>query len=299
MKFGRLYSMSVQGASDTHRVDFPLTVRFQTRGSTTFSMGTGVFLVYNLTADVRNDIYKDICDVTAYRQVVFSAGYQSDSANPGAINLPIIYQGNVLQAFSYRQGPDWITEIHALDGGFAVDNATINLSKPAPWNYNDALTDMVNALKPFGLKLGLIGAFDFNNRTRGISFSGNVWDLISQSVSPLLGQAFINKEVVYIVQQWEFIEDLGTLDVINTETGMIGTPRVQDHIVTARLLFEPRIEFGQQISLETDDPNLDSRANGPYKVLEVRHRGTISGAFCETAETEVIMYNPEVALAAA
>lgn len=291
MKFGRIYSMFIQGREADHTVQFPLTCRFRIDNNSTFTMGKGTFQIYNLTQDVRNDLYKDAYEQATYKQIVFSAGYQNEPS------VPIIFKGNVLSAFSFRQGPDWITQIEALDGGFAIDNGSINLTKPAPYEYADVLSDAVNAMPR--VKLGLIGAFDFPRPSCGITFCGSPWDLITRTVLPLQGQVFINNEQVYILQQWEYIEDTGTLDTISAETGIIGTPQSQDGLVRVRMLFEPRLVVGQLIELKTPSIPVVILRNGFFKILSISHAGTVSGAVCEDLITNVTMYQPDRTLEAA
>ena len=296
MKFGRLYSMYVQGANADHTIDCPLTCKFQVKNNSLFSCGEARFQIYNLSQDVRNDIYKDAYEQFIYKQIRFAAGYQADTSSPGAITLPIIFQGNITQAYSYRQGPDWITEITALDGGFALDNGTINLTKPSPYNFKDALSDAVKAMPQ--VKLGVIGTFDLTN-SRGVSFNGNPWDLITQKIAPLEGRAFINKEKVNIVRQWEYIADAGTIDTISPDTGMIGTPLSQEGLVKVRLLFEPRLEVMQQIKIDTTAIPQRILRNGSFLILGIVHSGTASGAICETMTTEVTCFQPNRTLQAA
>lgn len=286
MKFGRIFSMLVQGKTADHTIQSPLTCRFKVNSNSLFSCGTSVFQIYNLASDVRADIYKDAYSQLIYKRITFAAGYEREPS------VPIIFQGNVLQAYSYRQGPDWITEISALDGGFAVDNGSINLTKPSPYNFEDVLADAVRAMP--NVKLGVIGTFDLDN-SRGITFGGNPWDLIAAKISPMNGQAFINKETVNIIRQWEFIEDAGVLDTISVETGMLGTPRLQEAIVKVQMIFEPRLEIAQAVELET----LESRMNGDYKILSLTHSGTISGAVCDSLETEAVLFQPDRELEAA
>lgn len=289
MKFGRIFNISVQGQQKTHQIQSPLTVRFQIDNNSLYSHGTGVFHLYNLAAQTRADLYKDIYETAIYRQMVFSAGYQIDSSRQGGgISLPIVYQGNVIQAFSYREGPDWITEIHCLDGGFMQDNASINLTKPSPYSFRDLVTTVIDTLNPFNLTLGVVGSFDLPN-SRGISFQGHPWDLLTQLVTPQQGQVFINKEKVYILQQWEVILDEGLITTLDSNTGIIGTPLLQNALVTARMIFEPRLEIAQMVQLNT----LQTRMKGQYKVLRLVHSGTISGAVCEALITEATLFQPD------
>lgn len=302
MKFGRIYELRVQGRDEEHTIAFPLTCRFRVTNNSLFSCGSAVIQIYNLTQEARNDIYKDAFEIATYKQVVLSAGYVANTANPGAISIPIIFQGNVVQASSYRQGTDWITEIQALDGGFALDTGSINLTKPIPQvqprvDFEDIMTNLVAAMPR--VKLGTIGTFDIA-RSRGVSFSGSPWDYIVRSVAPMQGQAFINKEVVNIVQQWEYVAEDGLLETISPEEGMIGTPRVQDGLVKIRMIFEPRLEVAQKIKIQTSEiPSAQLKRGGDFKVLNLLHGGTISGAVCEELITEATLYQPERTLVAA
>lgn len=280
MKFGRIFEMQIEGATKIHTIQSPLTCRFRVIATSLFSNGEAIFQIFNLNKEVRNDIFKDVFETFLYRPIRFSAGYIREPS------IPIIFRGNVMQASSFRRGPDWITEIHGLDGGFAVENGTISLSKPSPYLVSDLFSDAVRALPR--VKLGLIGTFNLTS-PRGVTFSGNPWDLITRRIIPLHGQAFINKEVVNIIQQNEFIEQTGGVEQISDENGMMDTPRLQDALVKARMLFEPRLEIGQRIKLKT----IESRLEGSYKILKLVHMGMVSGAVGGTMETQVTLQQPE------
>lgn len=281
MKFGRTYHLFIQGQTADHTMDDPLTLRFRVTNNTLFSSGQAVLQIYNLTQDVRNDLYKDAYEYQTYKQIILAAGYVNEPS------VPIIFQGNVMQASSYRQGPDWITEIIGLDGGFAIDNGIINLTKPNPYTFENVMSDIVKQMPH--LTLGKIGVFDVKN-SRGISMAGNAWYNIIKRVAPYQAQAFINKEVVNIVNQWEYVAEEGLLETISADTGMIGTPRVQDGLVKARMIFEPRLEVGQKVSIESSE--IPSNRSGDFKVFQLLHSGTISGAVCEELITEATIYQP-------
>ena len=282
MKFGRAYAAKVQGKYFNHLIQSPLTCRFHVTRNSLFSCGPASFQFYNLTQDVRHDIYRDAYQFSEYKQVVFSAGYEKEPARP------IIYQGNVYQAYSYRQGPDWITELDCRDGGNAVERSSISLTKPSPWNFEDAIKQIVGSMLPYNVNLGVIGNFQ-NSNTRGVTFSGNSWDILTQRLMPLHAEAFIDQERVNVIQQYEYIELVGGLDEISANTGLIGTPKLQEQVVVATMVFEPRLQVAQLVELKTQE----SRMNGPYKILSIAHSGTISGAVCENLETTVTLFQPD------
>lgn len=275
-------TLDASGNSVVHYVSFPLTCRFQIIKSSTLSLGTATFRLYNLNADVRSDIYKDVFESLIYKRVTFAAGYDGEE-------LPMIFRGNIIQAYSYREGPDWITELYAIDGGWDVDNSIAVVTKPSAYNKLDLALDVIGQFThvTFGaagdLQSGVLPP------SRGITLNGNAWDLITRSIRPDGGFAFINNEKIYIVNQWEFIQNEGQLDEINFDTGMIGTPRLQANLVKVLMIYEPRLEIQQKVHLTT----IESRMSGDYTVLRLIHKGTISGAVCEDFVTEATLFQPD------
>lgn len=280
MKFGRIFSMSAEGNSGTrHIIASPLTCRLRVSNTGTPSASLAAFQIYNLTSDVRNDIFKDDFQQFIYRQLVFSAGYQTEPS------IPIIFQGNILRAFSYRQGPDWVTQIECLDGGYGIENGVINLTVPTPYNFEDVFTRVVAGMPK--VKLGIMGSFDITN-SRGITYSGNPWDLLVRQILPLEGQLYIDREIVNVVQQREYIVRSAALDEISDDTGLLDTPRRQEAMIRCRMLFEPRFEMMQKVTVKSAVPG----NNGDYKIMRIDHVGTISGAVCESLTTEVTALGP-------
>ncbi len=279
MKFGRIFSMYVQGKTADHTIASPLTCRLRVSNTGTPSASFATFQITNLTQEVRNDLFKDAFEQFIYKQIVFSAGYA------GEPSIPVVFQGNVVACFSFRQGPDWVTQIECLDGGFAVENGDINLCVPSPYNFDAVIAQVVAGMPR--VKLGVLGSFEFTS-SRGIVFCGNPWDLLIRQILPLEGQVFINRELVNIVQQREYIVQSGVLDEISEETGLLDTPRRQDALIKCRMLFEPRLEIMQKVAVKS----LVAGNNGEYKIMGLSHTGTISGAVCDSLTTEVIAFGP-------
>lgn len=279
MKFGRIFSMFAQGRTADHTISFPLTCRLRVSNCGTPSASAAMFQIYNLSEEVRNDLYKDDFEQFIYKQVVFSAGYAAEPSTP------IIFQGNLSRCYSYRRGPDWITEMECLDGGYAMQNGDINLSVPAPYDFKRVLSQVVAGMPR--AKLGLIGNFDVVS-SRGITYCGNPWDLLVRSVLPLEGQVYINREIVNIVQQREYLVQSAVIEEISADTGLLDTPRRQAAMIMCRMLFEPRLEIMQKVRVKSVIPGND----GEYKVLKIDHIGTISGAVCENLITEVTAFGP-------
>jgi hypothetical protein len=284
MKWGRTYQMIIQGELQEWRVGFPFSCRFQVSATGTPTANVGHFYLYNIPEKMRNDILKDIFDDPQYRQISFMAGYESEP------QLPVVFVGNVFWAYSYRQGPDWITEINALDGGYGIEAGSVHYVAPAGTDYRQILRVLVQAMP--NLTPGIISQnLPLPENARGISLAGQPWAELIKRILPINAQLFISDEVVYILAQNEYIPNAGGLTEISDDTGMIGSPRRQNNMTIATLIFEPRIKCGQKITLVSRQPYA-----GDHKVMMVDHHGTISPTVCDDAVTVATFFRSPTAL---
>lgn len=285
MKFGRVYTLLAEGRDTSfakgtqHVINFPLTCRFKVNNAALPFAGESVFQIFNLAPEVRRDLQKDYFQKDVQKIMTFSAGYASD------LPIPTIFQGTITTAFSYRQGPDWITEITGRDGCFAQQNAQINLSFPSPYILKDILARVVETMKPYGVTQGAIGDFSSQN-SRGTTFCGNTWDLLINTILPLDAQISISKGKIYILNQNEIIKLEGTIDKIDADSGLLESPRHQDNMLMCKMIFEPRMEMFQEIEVSSIEPG----NSGKWKIQRVDHLGTISGAVGETLNTNVTLF---------
>lgn len=279
MKFGRVFTMIAEGREETHMINFPLTCRFRISNAALPYAEISTFKIYNLSPDIRHDLEKDFFQQNIYRKFSFAAGYITE------LPIPIILQGNIQFAYSYRQGPDWITEISALSGGFAQQTSQIQLTVPTPFHFDRVLEQLVQSMAPQNVGLGVIGNFVVPN-ARGITFVGNTWDLLVNTIVPMEAQITINKELVYILNQNEIIAAEGAIDTIDADAGLLDSPRHQDNMLICRMIFEPRLELFQAVEVNSIEPG----NSGTWKVQRVDHLGTISGAVGETLNTEVTLF---------
>lgn len=288
MKFGRIYSLQAEGQDTSfddgtqHIINFPLTCKFNISNACLSSGSMATFKIFNLSPDVRRDLNKDFFKFNEYRKIIFAAGYESE------LPIPIVFKGNIQLAYSYREGPDWVTEMTCVDGAYAKQNSQINISIPSPYHFDRVLEQIVKTMAPQNVGLGVIGNFAVPN-SRGIVFSGNTWDLLVNTILPFRAQISINKEAVNIVQQNEVIAYEGVVDTIDAEHGLLESPRHQDSLMICKMLFEPRFEMYQPVQVTSIEPG----NSGTWKILQVDHQGTISGAVCEDLNTMVTVFRAD------
>ena len=285
MKWQRIYHIEATGKSgEAHYIDFPLTCRFKVNDACLPYAMESTFQIYNLSPETRHDLQKDYFEMAEYRPFIFAAGYEYE------LPIPIVFQGGIMLAHSYRRGPDWITELTVRDGAFAQQTSQIQLSIPStaqnPYIFRNVLEQLALSMQDQHVTLGVIGNFIMPSTQRGIVFCGNTWDLLTNMILPMQGQISINQEEINIVQLNEVIEAQGVVTTIDADHGLLDSPRHQQNKLICRMIFEPRFQMYQQVTVNSVEPG----NSGVWKVLQVDHSGTISGAVCEALNTEVTLF---------
>ena len=257
-------------------ITMPFTIDFDINRNIMSGANTSKVTIYNLNQDTRKKIYKDQYRTAEYKGIVIRGGYGMEE-NPEL--LPIIFKGNLKQAYSHREGTEYRTEIEAYDGGFAFVNGYQSTNFVAGTQRNDVIDTLINGLPH--INKGAVGNFN-DVLTRGNSLTGSIVENLQQITN---GNFFIDNEKAYCLLPDECIE--GDIVVLKAETGLLSSPLREETYLKVKTLFEPRLRVGQQISLESVT---NSEFNGLYKVMGFRHHGTISAAESGTCETEITLY---------
>jgi len=295
-KFGRNYTLYVQMAPETAspsfvgpvspsapnngpfiRIELPLSVEFDITRKTLSSNSTASFRIYNLSLEKRNAIRFNFSNYGTYRQVVFKAGYGT--------NTPVVFQGNMTQAWSVREGVNFITQIECLDGGFAFRNGQFNnqfVQKTPQLSIIQSALSSLPHVSP-----GAIGPSMYTTADSGIpyinlsgaSYSGNTVTNILDLVPK--GAFFVDREIAHCLGENEYIKSGNAIN-INSASGLLGTPVLEETLVHFDMIFEPSLNIGYaaQLTSITGD-----NFNGLRKITAVKHRGIISDAVCGEAIT--------------
>jgi hypothetical protein len=257
----------------------PFTVDFQIQRQNLASAQTATFRVRNLGEKTRNLIYKDRYAFNQYRGIQFSAGYDD-------IGTPLIFNGQIYQAYSERQGVDMITTIECFDGGYAMANGTSLITIGSGSTFAEILKKL-NADLPFVSKDPIIGNF-INRTSRGSTYVGNTWNYLLQVSN---GLATIDNGQLKVLQPNEAFE--GGLPVITSESGLLGSPKRAATQIEFPILFEPRLTVGQIVELAS---STNALFNGKYKVCGFTHAGVISPAVSGDRTTTVSLWKGEEAI---
>lgn len=259
-KFGRNYELSVQASNgQTINITLPFTIELDITRHTLASSNVCQIRVYNLSKINRSLIGYNAFNVKQLRTITLKAGYGN--------NLSTIFNGNITQAWSVREGTNFITQIECYDGGFASVNSDLNITFPAGTPIKVALTQIMSTLP--GVAFGAVGNFT-GVFAQAKTFSGNAIEILRQ----LTGEAFfIDHGKAYALKNEEYIQELGPIVIIDASTGLLNTPVLEQTTIRFDMLFEPALNAGTIASLiSLTNPLL----TGIYKVTAVKHRGTIS-----------------------
>lgn len=273
-KFGRNYILTIEG-NDGRDIEIkpPFTLDFTVIRNVLSSSNISTLRIFNLNQRTRALIRKDQFDYGRRKRVSLLAGYGN--------NLSVVMSGNVTQAFSVRMGTNYITEIQAFDGGYAYANAQISKQYKAQTPYRNMVDDLMNALTPYGVEKGAIGQID-GASSRGYSFSGSIIKSINEIAN---GNFFIDRNKSYVLGESEALS--GEIEVISSESGLLGTPRREQSFLSLSMLFEPSLAIGQRIKL---DSSTGENYNGFYKIVSLAHRGIISESVAGEATTDVGLF---------
>ena len=249
----------------------PLTIQFDVVRNVLSSANNSVIRIWNLSENHRNQIRKNINNVGDVRKIRLFGGYGQ--------NLSMLFSGYILEAFSVREGVDFITEITSFD--FSFINSNTAQSFPKETERTEIAKSIAKNLE--GTTIGAVGNTFTGTIPRGNSYSGSAVDLLRDLSG---GGFYIENGKVYLLSQYEVLD---SNIVIDASVGLLNTPMLQDSILRFSMLLEPRLRCSLKISLKSSSEPI---LNGDYKIVSLTHRGTISDAVCGEAITEVGLLAP-------
>jgi hypothetical protein len=259
-KFGRNYLLSVETKSGlTITIEPPFTIDIDVQRDTLSSVNITNIRVYNLSEKNRNQIRKDAWNFDDIRNVVLKVGYGNQ--------ISTVAVGNIKQAWSAREGVDFITTIETYDGGWAFTNAQSDFQVQAGTPKRSVVLKLAENMNNFGVTTGAIGAIT-GEVERGNTYSGPTVELMKE----LVGDSFfIDNGKVNVLSSSESISS--SVLTVNSASGLLGTPIRENTYLRFDMIFEPKIQVGTLINLES---STGKNFNGIHKVYSLKHKGMIS-----------------------
>jgi hypothetical protein len=289
IKNGRTYQLRVQIGQDLTNflvIELPFTIEFDITRNMIGSACHSVIRIFNLSKKNRALIRFDQNSFGVFRNVVLLAGYGDQQS--------VVFKGNMTQAWSVREGTNFVTQIECYDGGEAFTNSKINLPVPANTVTKNVILSLIKSLNIPDLgniTIGTVGSFP-KPFPKGKAISGNT----AENLVRLSGKGFfIDQGVAHCLGDNECRQ--GVLDTIDDSVGIIGTPILEFTFVNVEMIFEPRLVLGQLVQLnskQVDDltpgnPFIPKRNqfNKAYKIVGITQKGMISASIAGDATTKV------------
>lgn len=276
-KFGRNYRLTIYplNGSAPILVTMPFTMNFSIIRSISAQMNPADISIFNLSEAHRQQIYQDWYvpgdPTTPDGQPIVDAQGQPIGSNnlileAGYSNLYRVFFGRMFEASSAREGTNIVTRIKGFDNNVDITSSQTFQTLQSGQTLGDILKLLTAQFS--GLTLGAIGDYP-QIFQRGVTLNGNTWNLLKQYSN---ANVYVDNGKIYILRDNEV---LNSTTIINDASGILDTPRRQLGALYVTLLFEPSIQVGQTISLQS---TVQSNYNGLYRVNGIAHRGTISAA---------------------
>lgn len=250
-RFDRNYELTVTVDGRQFVVRPPMRVAFDADKSIRGGLNKLTCKIWNLQESKRLALVKDAEQKKNIR-FELKVGYQDD--------LRLIFSGSVFTGENLREGPDMVTTLDSIDGGFDFLNSfTSRTVRRGKLTVNEILKDTPNTTP------GKIT--EQKELVRPKVLVGNSYKLLDTVVGD--GESlFIDNGQVYIVKDNEVVS--GFIPEVSAETGLTSTPSRKDKIVTFETLMNPTVIIGGLCRLTSvTAPHL----NDIYRVETINFKG--------------------------
>lgn len=275
-KFGRAYRLVINPADGKPPIliTLPFTVEFWLERNTLSDLNHLSIDIYNLSESNRARIFQDRFDLGGVAQqdgsekpkkIIFEAGYAT---------LYRIYEGEIWEASSKRDGTNIITRIEARTGQFDVSRTQTFQTLQSGQTVGDVMKYLAGQFP--NLKLGGIGEYN-EKLNRPVALNGNTFDLLKTYSN---GNVYIDNGRIYILKNSDVLDTI--IPVISDSTGLLETPAREDTVLRISTLLETSINYLGWLYLES---SIQKLYNGQYQVIGIQHQGTISNAVCGNARS--------------
>jgi hypothetical protein len=234
-------STELDASKYNNGVSAQLRFRFEVRASDVDTPNTMVARAYNLSESTRNTIIKE------YDTVTLTAGYENG-------NKGNIFQGNIKRfGFGRERNVDSFLDIMAGDGDKAYNESVINQTFPAGATDAQSLSALAAAMaipvdqmaNGYLLTGGIL--------PRGKTMFGMARVHMAELAKKNNCRWSIQNGVVTLIPESGYLP--GEAIVINSSTGMIGTPESTDNGIMIRCQLNPFIKIGRAVKINNKDIN--------------------------------------------
>jgi hypothetical protein len=211
-------------------------IRFSCKKTMSLSPNFGTMAIYNVNEESRSFFER------TNNLITLEVGYGNSPK--------LIFKGNVGRGRTSKVGPDYVTNIEAQDGLYAVQNSKIDQSFNPGIAKNAAINSMVDAIAAVpGMAKGQIFGLPNDGYNQGVVLSGPAMDRLKEVCDGNNLNFFVDDHKVYILP-------VGTAKdnppvKLSVDTGLIGIPERGNGRLSLRSLLNPEISLLQLVELKS------------------------------------------------
>jgi archaellin len=285
LQFIRKVGLVVGQSSGGNGLDLSsMQIHFQVSQQDTETPSTAIIRVFNLSDNTEKMIQKE------FQNVVLQAGYEGEG------NYGQIFTGTIKQFKRGRlNAKDSYLDILAADGDKAYNFALVNKSLAAGSSVKDRVETIGQAFEKYDVSTGTLQGLDkATAATGGVLPRGKVMFGLAKDQ---LGAPTATAGVSWNIQDGKLVTTPltgyapGEAIVLNSRTGMIGTPEATQNGIEVQCLLNPKIRIGTRVQIDNKLINQSTvkeqgfprytdlsfpatvTADGYYRVLVVEHEG--------------------------
>lgn len=246
-------------------VEYPFNIQFRIVKNTFATTNTANFSISNLNESTREDFFKDRYLYNQIKTLTFEIGYESQ--------LIQVFRGCIQEGYSFRSGTEIITKIDAWDIG---QDGYVTKTFEAGTTYKEAVKQLVD--EKTGLVIENTGNLNGEFKTP-TTVMGKPIDAINVITN---GHSFIDDGKINTLMDNECIKTGVT--VLNSSTGLLGTPQRRDAQIVIESLLMPTLKVGQLLEIQSET---EKKFNDTYFVCGFEHAGEFGGAKAGVRKTTI------------
>lgn len=278
LQYNRKFNLLLSTRSgDTLNVG-SLRVVFNIKKTDAQTPNTSEVRIYNLNETTSRQIRSEFSKIT------IQAGYDS--------NYGVIFSGNIKQVkYGRDNGVDSFVDISAGDGDEAYNYAIISTTLASGVKQSDQVSASAKSMSGNGIGTGFVDNMGGQSLPRGKVMYGMARDYLRQSTQSTDTTWSIQDGRLQIVKRSGLLPSQAV--VLNSKSGLIGTPEQTGNGLKARCLLNPLLKIGGRVMLDDElvssaliqDTDRNNPANsapsingdGMYRLLAVEHLGDSLG----------------------
>ncbi len=257
--FDRIAKLLIQDADKPDEIITGLRIQFQVEKFFERTLNVGSMTVFNLRPDLRSRLVKRKASAESapFTTITLIAGFEDKRGT--------IFRGNLVQGFSSREGPDWITRLEAITGFDQMASARGKES-----DSYDTITALALVEKLLGSQHlnAAPGAFRIDPVQRaklattiltGNAYSGNLLDELVRVLAQFGLKVNLDDAEVLVAKALSPINPLEeqVSPIVSPDTGLLGSPRMTPVGVQLQTLLNHEIRVMKlfRVSSETTRQN--------------------------------------------